>query len=209
MKKMLGQFSAQSVEDDDTRTKLKMSQYIVDMDAELKDRFKALKAIQENIHDLDEEEQKGIRQLEIEFEEKYKDIYKLREQFINSKLDLDQELIKEFDQRAATMKDAEYDKLEVVPCDVKSIQNSPTGVSDFWVKSLLNHPIGSGISEKDRPILGYLQNIELELHPEEVGEGFDLIFTFAENSYFTGTILRKELHMKSKGVLDKTISTVI
>ena len=47
------------------------------------------------------------------------------------------------------------------------------------MKALLNHPMGEMVSEKDRPILGYLQNIELELHDEEKGEGFDLIFTFA------------------------------
>ena len=105
------------------------------------------------------------------------------------------------------MKDADYDKLEVIPCDVKAIQNMPKGVSDFWIKSLLNHPIGAMISEKDRPILGYLLDIELNLHPEDKGEGYDLTFTFSENSYFEGTSIKKELHMKTKGVLDKTIST--
>lgn len=118
-------------------------------------------------------------------------------------------MIKEFDERAAQMKDADYDKLEVVPCDVKAIQNTPKGVSDFWIKSLLNHPIGATITEKDRPILGYLQNIQLDLHPEDKGEGYDLVFVFGENSYFTGTEIKKELHMKTKGVLDKTISSTI
>jgi len=41
------------------------------------------------VHEYDDEEQKGIRKLEIEFEEKYKEIYKLREQIINGKMDLD------------------------------------------------------------------------------------------------------------------------
>jgi nucleosome assembly protein 1-like 1 len=94
-------------------------------------------------------------------------------------------MIAEFDKRAAEMKDEDYDKLEITPCDVKSIKNCPTGVSDFWIKAMLNHPVGDMISEKDRPILGYLANIELELHNE--GEGFDLIFTFLPNSYFNGT----------------------
>jgi hypothetical protein len=40
------------------------------------------------------------------------------------------------------MKDADYEAIEVVPCDVKSIQNSPLGVSDFWIKAMLNHPLG-------------------------------------------------------------------
>ena len=133
-----------------------MSKHIEQMDAELKDRFKALKSIQDYVHDYDEEEQKGIRKLEIEFEQKYKGIYQLRDGFINGKVDLDKALIKDFDERAAQMKDDDYNKLEVVPCDVKGIQNTLKGVSDFWIKSLLNHPIGATITEKDRPILGYL-----------------------------------------------------
>jgi len=110
---------------------------------------------------------------------------------------------------AVKMQDEEYKKLEVMPCDVKGIQNSPKGISDFWIKALLAHPIGDMISEKDRPILGYLLNIELELHPEDKGEGFDLIFTFSENSYFEGTVLKKELHMKTKGICDKILATKI
>ena len=89
MQKYLGQFSAQMGEDEENKQKLKISKHITEMDAELKDRFKALKSIQDYVHDYDEEEQKGIRKLECEFEEKYKDIYKLREQFINGKIDLD------------------------------------------------------------------------------------------------------------------------
>ena len=59
------------------------------MDEELRDRFKALKSIQDYVHDFDDEEQKGIRSLEIEFEQKYKGIYALRDEYINGKKDLD------------------------------------------------------------------------------------------------------------------------
>lgn len=52
------------------------------------------------------------------------------------------------------------------------------------------------ISEKDRPILGYLINIELDLHSGEKGKGYDLIFTFDPNSYFKGTTITKSLFMK-------------
>lgn len=107
------------------------------------------------------------------------------------------------------MKDDDYEKLEIVPCDVKPIQNSPNGVSNFWIKALLNHPIGGQITEKDRPILGYLQNIEIELHGEEKGEGYDLIFTFEPNSYFDGTVLKKEVYIKGKGMHEKSVSTEI
>lgn len=65
------------------------------------------------------------------------------------------------------------------------------------------------ISDKDRPILGYLQNIQLELHGEDKGEGYDLIFTFEKNSYFEGTEIRKEIFMKHKGMCDRTSGTQI
>jgi hypothetical protein len=55
------------------------------MDAELKDRFKALYVLQETCKDFDEEEQNEIRKLEIEYELKYKQIYAQRERIINSK----------------------------------------------------------------------------------------------------------------------------
>jgi len=61
------------------------------------------------------------------------------------------------------MKDDDYDKLEINPCDVKSIMNG-TGVSDFFYRAILSHGIGATVSEKDRPILQNLINIELNLH---------------------------------------------
>jgi nucleosome assembly protein 1-like 1 len=125
-------------------------------------------------------------------------------------MDLPAEIIEQFGKRVEEMKDEDYDKLEVTPCDVKSIQNIPKGVSDFWVKAMLNHPPLAGmITEKDRPILGYLANIELDLHEGEKGEGYDLIFTFLPNNYFNGTVLKKELNMKDKNILEKTTGTNI
>ena len=99
-------------------------------------------------------------------------------------MEIDPMLISDFEQRVKEMKDDDYEKVEVMPCDVKSIQNSKLGVSDFWSKALLNHPLGSMITEKDRPILGYLVNLQLDLHTDDKGSGYDLIFTFDNNSYF-------------------------
>ena len=69
-------------------------------------------------------------------------IYNQRDKFINGKEDdsLDTaKLIEEFAKRAVEMKDEDYEKLEVVPCDVKAIKNILKGVSDFWIKVILNH----------------------------------------------------------------------
>jgi len=55
------------------------------MDDELKERFKALYMLQNICKDLDEDEVKEVRKLEIEYENKYKSIYAQRERLINSK----------------------------------------------------------------------------------------------------------------------------
>jgi len=76
-------------EDEETEKNFKMSKYIQEMDDELKNQFKALKALQDMLHDADEEEQKEVRKLELEYEEKYKEIYIARDLLINGELELD------------------------------------------------------------------------------------------------------------------------
>ena len=56
--------------------------------------------------------------------------------------------------------DEKYANLEVPICDVKDIQNTPKGVSGFWLRAMLgNKSINATIVEKDRPILAYLEDI--------------------------------------------------
>lgn len=61
----------------------------------------------------------------MQYENKYKEIYAQRELLINGKQPLPKELIAAFDERAEQMKDEDFDKIELTPCDVKAIQNSP------------------------------------------------------------------------------------
>jgi len=196
-------------EEEEAQQNFKISDMINKMDDELKDRFKALKAIQDLCRGFDDEENEEIRKLEIVYENKYKEIYQLRNELVNGTTPVDANLVKAFDERAVEMKDADFEKIELTPCDVKAIQGSAKGVSDFWIKAMLNHPIGQSITEKDRPILGYLTNIELDLHSGEECKGFDLIFTFDENTYFEGTTIKKSLFMKDQGILDKTSTPAI
>lgn len=58
------------------------------------------------------------------------------------------------------MVDEKYAELEVPICDVKDIQNTPKGVSGFWLRAMVgNQNIGRTVVEKDRSILAYLQDI--------------------------------------------------
>jgi nucleosome assembly protein 1-like 1 len=70
-----------------------------------------------------------------------------------------------------------------------------------------NNHISSAIHEKDRPILGYLQDIKLDQHND--GYGFDLVFQFEKNSYFKETELKKSFIMCKQNVIEKCIGTPI
>jgi nucleosome assembly protein 1-like 1 len=63
-----------------------------------------------------------------------------------------------------------------------------------------NSLVGSRIFEPDEDALTYLQDIRLtELEGDN--EGFTLTFHFAENPYFTNTVLTKTYHMDPDDML--------
>ena len=51
----------------------------------------------------------------------YQEEYNLRSQILKGEITVPQELIDEYDKRAAELEDEEYKKLEVVPIDIKEI----------------------------------------------------------------------------------------
>ena len=104
--------------------------------------------------------------------------------------------------------DPDYESIEVPICDVKDIQNTQKGVSGFFLRAMLAHQnMQHEISEKDRSILAYLEDIRIDLH--EKGFGFDLTFVFEANSYFAGTELKKQFVMARPNVVEKCIGTNI
>ena len=106
------------------------------------------------------------------------------------------------------MNDEDFKKVEANPCDVKEIQNTPLGVAGFWFRAMLNHSnISKQIFEKDRPILIHLIDIECKLHDQ--GYGFDLVFKFEKNDYFTNTELKKSFTMSKQNVIEKCEGTDI
>lgn len=126
----------------------------------------------------------------MKYEELYKPTYDLRSKILKGEIEIPQELIDQFDKRAEELNDDDFKSLDVDMCDVKAMQNSPSGVPGFWLKVLLNSADTQGqVFEKDRAILQSLINIRYELHTE--GHGFDLIFEFENNAYFKNTELKK------------------
>ncbi len=150
--------------------------------------------VQDQGLELDEEEERVYRELELKYDKLYKEIYEQRNQILQGKIQPPAALLEEYETRAKELDDEDYKKVEVNPCDVKEIQNCPLGVPGFWLRAMLNHPgIARLIQEKDRPILMHLLDIHCDLHNE--GYGFDISFTFEKNDYFTNEKLKKSFVM--------------
>jgi len=76
------------------------------------------------------------------------------------------------------------------------------GASDFWSRVLTaNKNTAPEITEKDKPILNYLQDIKLDLHDDDFG--FTLTFEWEPNHYFEGTSLTKSFVMSRFNVIEK------
>lgn len=120
-------------------------------------------------NEIDHEEEKEYRLLELKYEKLYAEIYNKRKELINGTSEIDESLTAAFDKRREIRTaDEKYAGIEVEICDVNTIQNIPKGVSGFWLRAMLaQRNINSTIVEKDRPILQYLQDIRLELHEHD------------------------------------------
>ena len=187
---------------------LKISKDIMGMPDEVKDRFKAIKVLTDKMHQLDEEEDLAYRALERKYELLYQQVYERRAALLKGDVEPDAETVAKFEEVKQGLMDEDYDKLEVEICDVKDIQNTVKGVSGFWLRAMLAHSnLQREITEKDRPILAYLQDIRLALH--EKGFGYTLTFVFEPNQYFAGNELTKTFVMSKPQVLEKCVGTPI
>jgi hypothetical protein len=193
---------------DQAELEYKMCKDINAMPDEVKDRFKALKVLYDQVNDLDDEEEKEYRALEVKYEKLYQEVYKKRALLLKGETEPSKELCDQFEEVKEKLIDEKYAELEVPICDVKDIQNTQKGVAGFWLRAMVGSKnIGSHVTEKDRPILAYLEDIQLELH--EKGQGYTLTFTFESNGYFSNTTLTKKFVMSKANVIEKSVGTEI
>jgi len=133
---------------------LKVNKTIEDLPEEIRDRFKALKVIQDENNLIDDEDEQLQKDLDMKYEDSYKPTYDTRQQILSGKLEIPADLLAAFDKRAEELNDEEFKALDVEMCDVTGIQNSPDGIPGFWLKVLLNsRDTQEHVFEKDRSIL--------------------------------------------------------
>jgi nucleosome assembly protein 1-like 1 len=158
--------------------------------------------------EIDEQEEKLYRELELKYDKLYQEVYEQRKQLLQGATQPSEELLKQYEDRAKELDDDDFKQVEADAIDVKDIQNTPLGVYGFWFRVMLNDGIvGRLIQEKDRPILMHLTDVQCILH--EKGFGYDLIFAFEKNDYFTNETLKKSFVMSKQNIIDKCEGTTI
>lgn len=91
--------------------------------------------------EIDEEEEKLYRDLELKYDKLYKEVYEQRNKILLGSIAPPEDLLAEYATRAQILDDDDYKKVEADPVDVKDIQNTPLGVYGFWFKAMLNQPL--------------------------------------------------------------------
>ncbi|CBH14229.1 nucleosome assembly protein-like protein,putative [Trypanosoma brucei gambiense DAL972] len=70
------------------------------------------------------------------------------------------------------------------------------GIPDFWLTAMCNAEVlDSTITERDRPALSHLQDIQLEHIDGDPHKGVRINFHFSPNEYFTNEVLSKTYRM--------------
>jgi len=98
--------------------------------------------------------------------------------------------------------------------DVDKTVDDTKGIPKFWLTVLKNNTsIAETITENDEDALTYLKDVRCTLY--EHAQGFEITFHFAENPYFSDTVLTKKYHLSwdegiyAEAVYDNSEGTTI
>mmetsp|Transcript_7173 Transcript_7173/g.5155 ORF Transcript_7173/g.5155 Transcript_7173/m.5155 type:complete len:83 (-) Transcript_7173:774-1022(-) len=81
----------------------------------------AVKVLYDQTGDIEDQQEKEFRALELKYEKMYESIYDKRAEVISGKVEVDPKLVEEFNTRAELISDDKFKELEVDMCDVSSI----------------------------------------------------------------------------------------
>jgi nucleosome assembly protein 1-like 1 len=150
------------------------------------ERVRVLQQLQAEHDDLQAQFDKEVAELERQFEIKYLPLYQRRREIVSGTKDVTED--------EKTKAAAKKIQTEATP---KEGGNDVRGIPGFWATVLQNSEIaGDMIHEHDGDVLQALQDITFENTTNESGaaNGFKLHFHFADNEYFTNSVLSKTFH---------------
>lgn len=162
------------------------SGYISLLPSKVKDRIFALKAIQQELFQLEKEFQTEMFELENKYLIKYTPFHKLRAALIKGSKEPTSEQI-----RKGKELDEEHNNQNTIQEEEKEEQDNVVGIPSFWLTAIENLPIISQIiTDRDAEVLDYLCNVWME-YLTDGNPGFKLFFEFSDNSFFSHKVLTK------------------
>lgn len=172
----------------------KQSGYIDSLPKAVQQRVLGLKAVQQKQMALEAEFQKELLELEKKYFKKYEPLYERRKKFVNGDAEPTKEEIEEGEALNDDDEDDEDDDEEEEEHDAE--EEAPSGVPGFWLTALENLPtVSETITDRDSDILQSLVDVRMEYLDTP---GFELIFEFADNEYFSNHILTKTYHYQAE-----------
>lgn len=170
------------------------SGYIDQLSRQVKKRVLGLKAVQQQQMQLEADFQKELLELEKKYFKKYEPLYERRKAIVigdqeptAEEIEVGEELDEneEEEEEEEEEEDAEED-------DASGVK----GIPGFWLTALENLPtISETITERDSEILQELKDIRMEYLETP---GFELIFEFNQNEFFSNQVLTKTYHYQAE-----------
>jgi nucleosome assembly protein 1-like 1 len=143
-------------------------------------RVRALKNIHKEHVDLEKKYRDEVAALERKYQTLYAPLYLKRSSIVNGEYE-------------PTNEESHIDGEEELPAAGDKDKDTK-GISNFWLTVFKNNAtVGETVTVADEDALSYLQDVR---HASIEGDkGFVLAFHFAENPYFSDTVLTKTYHL--------------
>ncbi|WFD26374.1 histone chaperone [Malassezia nana] len=184
------------------------SGYIESLPDEVRRRVEGLKGLNVEHQKLEAAFQRELLALEKAFAERYEPLYARRREIISGAVEPTAAEV-EAGEAADPVEDEQDEEDEDDDDEPRGKQRSlanisiktdaPKGVPEFWLTALRNHvALSELITERDETALRYLTDVQLryldskgDAAPGQAQQGFQLLFVFAKNEFFTNEVLTK------------------
>ena len=162
------------------------SGYIESLPAPVRRRIDGLKGVQKDHTKLEVEFQEEVLQLEKKYFAKFTPLYQKRAQIVNGLTEPTEEEV----QAGAEPDDEDDEEEEKETKDEEKIDPASfKGIPEFWLTAMKNSlTLAETITDRDEPALKSLTDIRMAYLDKP---GFQLIFEFAENEFFTNKQITK------------------
>ncbi|ODV77218.1 NAP-domain-containing protein [Suhomyces tanzawaensis NRRL Y-17324] len=175
------------------------SGYVDSLPKKVKQRVYGLKSVQQQQMKLEAEFQKELLNLEKKYFKKYEPLYERRKKIINGAEEPTAEEIEEgelLDEDEDDEENAEAKDEDDEEEDDEDEDDEATGIPGFWLTALENlSTVSETITDRDSELLQFLKDIRMEYLETP---GFELIFEFNENPFFSNQILTKTYHYQAE-----------